>query len=56
MEQVTNIVIQRWGGRAVLLDQGLDRALVQVLVLVLGQVLAQAGEVGKSTMLKEPSR
>jgi hypothetical protein len=45
MEQVTNIVIKRWGGRAVLLDQELDQELAQVL----DQVLAQAGEVGKST-------
>ena len=41
MEQVTNIVIKRWGGRAVLLDQVLDQVLAQAMV--------QAGEVDKST-------
>ena len=43
MEQVTNIVIKRWGGRAgqLVLDQVLDQALALAL--------AQAGEVGKST-------
>jgi hypothetical protein len=57
MEQVTNIVIRRWGARAVLLDQALDQergqalaqAMDQALALALALATVQAGEVGKST-------
>jgi hypothetical protein len=49
MEQVTNIVIRRWGARAVLLDQARGQALAQAMDQALALATMQAGEVSKST-------
>lgn len=52
MEQVTNIVIKRWGGRAVLLDQALALAQERGRALALALATVQAGEVGNQPTFK----